>query len=242
MNPLRWKNIGVAALLSLGVLAVFAVPAGPSLLGIEPILLSMDGHTTPTAEVAELDSNSPSALSSTTVASDPIGTSVVPSTSSSSTSSTRESQPASTVPETTQAEIDEFWKNFQPETTLPVETTVPEFPDSPVDQQFQDLANQERTVELQWSNELEAYAKVHLRYMISTQVLEHSDISRLLTHWSFVGENVGKGGSVDAIHSAYMNSPTHAENVTEPQFTHFGSASDYDTLGVLWTCEVFGAK
>lgn len=40
--------------------------------------------------------------------------------------------------------------------------------------------------------------------------------------WKRVGENVGRGFSVDAIHSALMNSPTHRANIL----------GDFDELGV----------
>lgn len=40
--------------------------------------------------------------------------------------------------------------------------------------------------------------------------------------WTRIGENVGRGPSVEAIHNAFMNSPTHRNNLM----------GDYDALGV----------
>jgi uncharacterized protein YkwD len=56
--------------------------------------------------------------------------------------------------------------------------------------------------------------------------------------WRRIGENVGMGPSVDAIHNALMNSPTHRDNIL----------GDYDALGVgveisadgtIWVTERF---
>ena len=127
--------------------------------------------------------------------------------------------------------------------TLPVDT--PEVPENPVDSEFLNETNQEREAvaqELVWSNELAAYARVHLIQMMLAGRLFHSNIGRLLTHWTVVGENVGVGPTVDSIQDAYMSSPTHAENVVLPHYTHFGSASEYGLDGYLWTVEVFGAR
>ena len=126
-------------------------------------------------------------------------------------------------------------------TTLPV-VTLPELPENPIDSEFLDETNEVRGIDLTWSNELAAYARVHLRQMMVADELFHSNIGRLLTHWSVVGENVGVGPTVDDIQNAYMASPTHAENVTHPAFTHFGSASETGLDGRIWTVEIFGTK
>jgi uncharacterized protein YkwD len=41
-------------------------------------------------------------------------------------------------------------------------------------------------------------------------------------NWIMLGENVGMGGTVDALHQAFMNSPHHRENVL----------GDYDHVGI----------
>lgn len=56
--------------------------------------------------------------------------------------------------------------------------------------------------------------------------------------WQAVGENVGRGSDVDAIHAAFMESETHRSNVLDTRFTQIG-------VGVvargndLWVVEVF---
>ena len=53
--------------------------------------------------------------------------------------------------------------------------------------------------------------------MIDAGDLYHSTSSELRaaggSGWSKVGENVGRGGTATSLHSAFMNSPTHAANV-----------------------------
>lgn len=43
--------------------------------------------------------------------------------------------------------------------------------------------------------------------------------------WRKLGENVGMGGSIDQIHTAYMNSPGHRANILDPTFTQIGTAA-----------------
>jgi len=175
-----------------------------------------------------------------------VPTTVVPTSVPSDTITTDVRPVPTTVPEVTAPTL--------PEVTVPTLPTLPEptvptvtLPPTPTDSSFLDETNEVRQDPLAWSGELAAYARVHVAQMMSAGQLYHSDISRLLTHWEFVGENVGVGSSVDAIQEAYMASPTHEENITDPRFTHFGSYSangpcPTDPLSVcIWTTEIFGA-
>lgn len=40
--------------------------------------------------------------------------------------------------------------------------------------------------------------------------------------WTKVGENVGVGGTVEAIHAAFVASPTHYANLVDPTFNYIG--------------------
>lgn len=40
--------------------------------------------------------------------------------------------------------------------------------------------------------------------------------------WRYLGENVGYGGSIHAVHNGYMNSPGHKANILNSRFTHMG--------------------
>ena len=44
-------------------------------------------------------------------------------------------------------------------------------------------------------------------------------------NWRKLGENVGMGGDIAQIHTAYMNSPGHRANVLDPAFTEMGTAA-----------------
>jgi hypothetical protein len=51
----------------------------------------------------------------------------------------------------------------------------------------------------------------------------HSTLSDGITaDWQKLGENVGMGGTVDALHSAFVASPHHYENLVDPDFTYVG--------------------
>ena len=51
----------------------------------------------------------------------------------------------------------------------------------------------------------------------------HSELSDGITEdWRKLGENVGMGGSVDGLHTAFVNSLHHYENLVDPSFTHVG--------------------
>jgi len=135
-----------------------------------------------------------------------------------------------------------------PATTLPEPElppiTVPPAPDVPaVDQEFLDDTNAQRSTTLQWSGSLAAYARAHLEAMVAHGDLFHSDLGAAVIPggWVWLGENVGKGPTQDAIQSAYMESPTHADNVTFPTFTHMGSAST-TAGGLIWTVQIYGAR
>ena len=60
--------------------------------------------------------------------------------------------------------------------------------------------------------------------------------------WRKLGENVGMGGSIDQIHTAYMNSPGHRANVLDPAFTQIGTAAVWGTCNgfrTVFTVHVF---
>lgn len=45
------------------------------------------------------------------------------------------------------------------------------------------------------------------------------------TNWRKLGENVGEGGSITAVHTAYLNSPGHRANIMDRSFTEIGTAA-----------------
>jgi uncharacterized protein YkwD len=73
--------------------------------------------------------------------------------------------------------------------------------------------------------------------MAHKNLLFHTPSDRLrrrVTHWVILGENVGVGGGVDSLQTAFMNSPEHKANIMLPGFTHvgIGTTSRGDTMWV----------
>lgn len=68
----------------------------------------------------------------------------------------------------------------------------------------------------------DAWAK-HLRDVCD---LSHSHLSDgAPDEWMKLGENVGYGGTIDQVHTAYLNSPGHRANIMDPAFTQMGAAA-----------------
>jgi uncharacterized protein YkwD len=76
------------------------------------------------------------------------------------------------------------------------------------------------------------------KHMAERNKLSHSNLSSLLPPWSAAGENVGRGGSVDSLFNALVNSPNHLSNMLG-DFTHIGIGVWRASNGTLWTTHVF---
>ena len=71
--------------------------------------------------------------------------------------------------------------------------------------------------------ELNAVAQRWATTLAAQGVLSHnSSLPSQVTGWKSLGENVGVGGTVDAIHNGFVSSPTHLENLVDPAFTRIG--------------------
>jgi uncharacterized protein YkwD len=60
-----------------------------------------------------------------------------------------------------------------------------------------------------------------------------------ISGWTKIAENVGTGGSVSAIWSSFLASPTHVANIIDPVMTHFGVGFYVDGRGQIWTTHRF---
>ena len=79
--------------------------------------------------------------------------------------------------------------------------------------------------ELKLDQELSFVAAAHSRAMRREQRLYHSPERQLrerVTRWEILGENVGRGRSVDTLHEAFMESEPHRHNVTNGEYRHLG--------------------
>lgn len=79
---------------------------------------------------------------------------------------------------------------------------------------------------LKMSGSLSSYARGHSGKMADAGEIYHSTSGQLSSAagsgWTKIGENVGKGPSVDSLHTAFMNSSGHKANIL----------GGYDTAGV----------
>ena len=54
-------------------------------------------------------------------------------------------------------------------------------------------------------------------------VLSHnSSLPSQVSGWKDLGENVGVGGTADAVHAGFLASPTHRANIVDPAFSQVG--------------------
>ncbi len=92
--------------------------------------------------------------------------------------------------------------------------------------------------------ELSQAARSHTYGMKQRSLLYHTPSDRLrwkVTNWVMLGENVGVGGSVDSLHTAFMNSPAHRDNILQGGFVHVGVGTVRDGAQ-MWVTVIFEAK
>lgn len=89
-------------------------------------------------------------------------------------------------------------------------------------------------------DELVGKARDWSRTMAEAGEIWHSDLPDGITvNWHRLGENVGTGGSVEALHQAFVDSPSHYENLVDPGFRHVGVGVTVDADGTIFVSEVF---
>ena len=89
--------------------------------------------------------------------------------------------------------------------------------------------------------ELSKSARVHTREMFERAVLHHTStvtLGQRVTRWNMLGENVGVGHTVDSLHTAFMNSPAHRDNVMLRSFRYVGIGTRMMD-GRLWVTVIF---
>jgi hypothetical protein len=109
-----------------------------------------------------------------------------------------------------------------------------------------DAANQERTnaglQPLKWDEALAAAALQHAHWMAREHLLSHQyngeaaldqRTAQAGAKFSKVAENVALGSSAERIHSQWMRSPGHRENIMDPQLTAVGIAALAEKDGIF---------
>ena len=85
--------------------------------------------------------------------------------------------------------------------------------------------------------QISAVAATHSRAMKREAQLRHTGERKLrerVTRWELLGENVGRGGTVDSLHQAFMESEGHRRTVIDKEFRYVGVgiARDEDQIWV----------
>lgn len=101
-----------------------------------------------------------------------------------------------------------------------------------------DLVNRERTTRgghILLPDEIaQAKAQKWAEHMAATGTLAHSNLTEGMDGgWRKLGENVGRGGSIEVIHNAFMKSDGHRRNILDPAFTHLGTGVAKGPAGVF---------
>ena len=120
---------------------------------------------------------------------------------------------------------------------------APALADAGMESAFVAAINQERkaagVAPLSVAGDLTSVARKHSKVMADADNLHHNpNLGGAVSGWKKVGENVGRGPSVGSIHSAFMSSSGHRENILSPEWTQVG-------VGVVvagsqvWVTEVF---
>lgn len=87
-----------------------------------------------------------------------------------------------------------------------------------------------RTLGRSWAGEM---AKVD-------RISHNPDLANAVkADWQKLGENVGVGTTVDKLHQAFIDSPTHYKNLVDPAWTHLGVGVVLGRDGVLFTAHQF---
>jgi hypothetical protein len=86
---------------------------------------------------------------------------------------------------------------------------------------------------------LAAKARNWAEHMAAVGAISHSSLADgAPSEWHRLGENVGRGPSVDAIHNALVASSEHYANLTDPGFQSIG-VGVVNANGTLYVAEVF---
>ena len=89
-------------------------------------------------------------------------------------------------------------------------------------------------------SDLTAVARRQAARMAASGRLYHNpNLGSEVRGWQSIGENVGRGGSVSAIHDAFMGSYSHRVNILSTSYTEVGIGTARSGSGELFVSEVF---
>jgi uncharacterized protein YkwD len=87
--------------------------------------------------------------------------------------------------------------------------------------------------------QLDAKAQAWSEKLARDGRLSHSHLpSGITVQWKRLGENVGMGPTIESVHRAYLNSPSHRANILNSSFNHIGTG--HTKVGsTVYTVHVF---
>ena len=88
--------------------------------------------------------------------------------------------------------------------------------------------------------DLQSLAQQRADQMARSGQLAHTqNLGSKVTGWQRLGENVGRGPALQDIETAFMNSPTHRENILDPAFTQLGVGVTFDGRQYFYVAVIF---
>jgi uncharacterized protein YkwD len=111
------------------------------------------------------------------------------------------------------------------------------------DQEVAGAVNARRSAEgrgsLSIDGGLDAAAQRWAEEMARTNTLKHSSTVGAGRSFTAAGENVGVGGSIQAVDDAFEKSPGHLANIVDKRYTVIGVGVATDSHGRVWVVEQF---
>lgn len=92
---------------------------------------------------------------------------------------------------------------------------------------------------MSWDDELGLKAQAWAQHLAEIGQLGHSVLTDgVSSEWTALGENVGEGADLGAIHDAFMKSPSHRAAILNPRFRAVGVGAVL-SKNVIFVVEVF---
>jgi hypothetical protein len=90
------------------------------------------------------------------------------------------------------------------------------------------------------ANDLQSLAQSRANDMARSGALAHTtNLGSKVSGWKKLGENVGRGPNLRDIETAFMASPSHRENILDPDFTQFGIGVTWDGKEYFYVAVIF---
>jgi hypothetical protein len=93
---------------------------------------------------------------------------------------------------------------------------------------------------LSTASDLQSFAQQRADEMAKSKRLAHTTgLGSKVSGWQRLGENVGRGPTLQEIQTAFMNSPSHRENILDRDFTQLGVGVTFDGNQHLYVAVIF---